>query len=372
MMPVSSKWAPALAENHGAFVTVTATYDGSVTVADVPFTDGSISVDGGSDVRRALSLSLPDPSVFPVDETDPFAVYGQQLTVAGGIRYIDGTAESVPMGTFVITGIAGDIHYGPLTLTGASMEILVKREPFETATSVDGTVTCASFIRSQIQAAVPLASFADRSTDGGNDLPPKTWDAGSDRWAALQEAALSVGCELFVDAAGTFVLQDVPDIDTATPVWDVSAGSNGVMVSAARGLSVDSVYNRVIATGENASENVPPVMGDAKIDDSSDPLRWDGPFGRVTKHYSSSLLTSTGRAQGAANALLLKVRAPNRTVALASVPNFALDASDCIRAVYGDVAPNELHLVQSFTVPLSVTSGGDFAIQTVSGKEEIQ
>lgn len=367
MMPVSAKWVRALATDHGAVVQISALYDGSVTVEAVPFTDGSITVDRGSDARRTLSLSIPDPSIFPTHEEDPYSVYGQRLSVRAGIQYIDGTQETVPAGQFVITSIAGDIHTGPMTLTGVGLEILVKREPFELATSVDGTVTCVSFVRDQIHAAYPDASFADRSTDGGLNLPAKTWDAGSDRWSALQEAALSVGCELFVDAAGTFVLQDVPDILYATPVWDISAGERGCMVSASMGLSADNVYNRVIATGENAADDAPPVKGDAKITNLADPLRWDGPYGRVTKFYNSQLLTDNARAQGAANALLLKYRAPNRTVALQSVPNYALDGGDCIRVHYGPAQPPELHLVQSFTLPLA---GGAFSIATVSGKDE--
>lgn len=370
MMPVSAKWAPALTTDHGAVVQVKALYGGSVTVENVPFSDGSITVDRGSDARRTLSLTIPDPSIFPTHEEDPYSVYGQQLSVRAGVQYIDGTQETVPAGQFVITSIAGDIHTGPMQITGVGLEVLVQREPFEVATSVDGTVTCTSFARDQIHVAFPAASFADRSTNGGLNLPAKTWDAGANRWSALQEAALSVGCEIFADAAGTFVLQDVPDILYATPVWEISAGQGGCMVSATMGLSADGVYNRVIATGENTSDNTPPAKGDAKITNLADPLRWDGPYGRVTKFYSSELLTDDSRAQGAANALLLQYRAPNRAVALQSVPNYALEGGDCIRVHYGAVQPPELHLVQSFTIPLAVDGSADFSIATVSGKDE--
>ena len=83
------------------------------------------------------------------------------------------------------------------------------------------------------------------------------------------------------------------------------------------------------------------------------------------------LFRSSTQAQATANALLRRYQAPNRSVTLGTIPNPALEAGDCIRVNYGDSAPvpPELHLVQSFTVPLNVEGSADFTIQTVSGKD---
>lgn len=371
MQSVSAKWAPALTTDHGLSVKVNVLYGGNVIAEDIPFTDGTVRVDRGSETRRSLSLTIADPSNYPVEPTDRFAVYGQQLYVERGLTYLDGSTERVPVGTFVITGISGNIHTGPLTVTASGLEILLRRALWDNATSTGGSGSVAAFLNFHIKDTIPGAAFVDNSTNGWWTIPSKTWDANSDKWAAFTEAATSVGAELFCDAYGTFRLVDVPDPEDVSiqPVWEVSAGQNGVMVSATMSLSAEGVYNRVVASGENAEDRAAPVSAEAKIEDTNDPLYYGGPFGKVSKAFSSSLITNTPQAQGVANSLLRKAKAPNRTVALESVPNPALEAGDRIRVVYGEAHPPEIHIVNSFDIPLSVNGG--FSIATVSGKKEL-
>lgn len=370
MQPVSARWGPALATDHGLATRVNVLYDGALVAEDIPFVDGSISVDRGSDVRRSLSLTIANPADFPTSETALYGVYGQTLYVESGITYLDGSSELVPCGHFVITQVSGNIHTGPLTITATGLEILLKRAVFETATSTRGFANAAAFINTQLQAVIPGVSFVDASSAGSSSLATKTWDAGQEVWPALVEVATSVGAELYCDANGSFRLVDIPDIETAVPVWDVSAGEYGVMVSADMAVTADEVYNRVVVSGENTEDDTPPVSAEAKI--TTGPLRYGGPFGKVTKAYSSSLITSGSQAYATAIALLRKYQAPNRTVTLSTIPNPALEAGDCIRVDYGDTAPvpAELHLVQSFSVPLSVDGNASFTIETVSGREE--
>ena len=372
MQPVSARWAPALAADHGLVTKVNVLYDGEIVAQDIPFVDGSISVDRGSDVRRQLSLSIADPAEFPLSETAKFGVYGQTIYVESGIQYLDGTTELVPCGLFVVTNVSGDIHTGPLSISAVGQEILLKRAVFDTATTTKGFQSAADFIGAQIQYVIPGASFVNASTNGATIPAVKTWDAGQEVWAALTEVATSVGAELFCDANGSFRLVDIPDIETAQPVWDVSAGENGVMVGAELTLTADDVFNRVVVSGENMEEDKPPVTASATI--STGPLRYGGPFGKVTKTYTSSLVTTQAGASDVANALLRKYRAPNRSVTVDTIPNPALEAGDCIRVNYGDTAPvpPELHLVQSFSLPLNVDNSAGFSIQTVSGRDDIE
>ncbi|WP_328546786.1 DUF5047 domain-containing protein [Streptomyces platensis] len=372
MQSVSSKWLPALTTDHGLSTKVNVLYNGSIVAEDIAFSDGSVSVDRGSDVRRSLSISIADPAQFPVNATDKFAVYGQRLYVETGIQYLDGSVERVPAGTFVITSVSGNIHTGPLSITASGLEILLKRALWDSATSTKPYANAAAFLAFHIPDTIPGASFVNASTNGAvTALATKTWDANTDKWSAMREVADSVGCELFCDAAGTFRLVDIPDpLNVAvTPVWDVSTGDYGVMVSATMELTSDGVFNRVVVSGENSADNKPAVKATATITATSDPLYYGGPYGRVTKAYSSSLVTSTAQAQATANALLAKYRAPNRTVTLEAVPNAALDAGDRIRVNYGAAALPEIHVVHSFSIPLSVAGGG-FTINTVSGKAD--
>jgi hypothetical protein len=370
MQDVSDRFLPALASAHGSVVQVNILYGGTTVATDIAITSGSVSVDRGSDVRRAAKITVPDPSVFPHLETDPYAPYGQELFIQAGVRYLDGSTEMVPLGFFVITDISGDVHAGPMEVSAQGREYLIKSEPFTAPSSTSGYASFAAYANDILQQVIPAVDFVDLSTSGITSIPTTTFDAGKDRWAALQECAKAIGTELFCNAEGTFVLRDVPDPLLQPIVWDVTTGVNGVMVSAERSLSADGVYNKVIATGENAADNVPPVSGSWSITDPADPLRYGGPFGRRTKMYSSDLITSTTQAISVARALLLIHRSPNRTLSLGTVPNPALDAGDCIRVAYANGDPPELHIVQSFEVPLEV--GGAFNIETVSGREDVE
>jgi len=331
-----------------------------------------VKVDRGSDVRRSLSLTIPDPKSFPVASTDIFSVYGQRLYVESGVQYLDGSFERVPLGTFVITSVSGNIHTGPLTVQASGLELLLKRELWDSATSTTAYSSASAFLAFHIPDTIPGATFVDASTSGATTaLATKTWDALTDKWTAMRELADSVGCELYCDANGTFRLVDIPDpmALTLAPVWTVNTGEGGVMVSATMQVSADGVYNRVVVTGENTADNKPAVKAHASILDISDPLYFGGPFGKVTKTYSSSLVTSTTQAAATAVALLAKYRAPNRSVTLETVPNPALDAGDCILVNYGDAYLPELHLVHSFDIPLNV-GGGGFSIATIGGKAD--
>ncbi|NYI06073.1 DUF5047 domain-containing protein [Allostreptomyces psammosilenae] len=343
-------------------------YGGSVVAEDIAFTDGTVTVDRGSEIRRTLSLTIPDPHDFPVSATDRYGVYGQAIYVEAGMTYIDGTSERVAMGTFTVTRIGGNVHEGPLSITAVGPEIHLKRSVFTTAYNTNLASSAAAFITTQIAGTIPGATLTDMSTHGGTTLPSKTWDAGTEKWAALTEVAASIGAELYAAPDGNFVLADVPDIAGAVPVWDVTTGDSGVMVSADLELTSDQVFNRVVVVGENAAEAVAPVSAEARITDPADPLRYGGPFGEVTRYYSSNLITTSTAAQVAADAMLTRYRAPNRTVSLSTVPNAALEPGDCIRVAYADLPP-ELHLVQSVTIPLSVSSGAS-SIATISGREE--
>lgn len=365
MYPVSPRWPRALTTSHGAETRVDVLLEGVPVREDLPIVDGSVSVDGGSAVRRSLSLTIADPDDFPRADDSVLAPFGHRLRVQRGIRYLDGSVEWVPVGFFVVETVEGDVHSGPLTITAPGLESLIQAAPFEQAVSTRPYAHARAFVEAQLQAVDPSILLVDESEHGTDSLATVVYDPGADRWQAIQDVAASVGCEVFADAQGSFVMRDVPtmgDID-----WDVSAGANGVLVSAARSVSADGVYNRVTVHGENTADDAPPVSGTATITDPTDPLRYDGPYGRRVLVTTSDYATTANRALIAANAELRRRRGSNRTVSLSAVPNAALDVGDTIRVGYLGQPP-ELHVVWSFSIPLG-DGGGAFDIETIGGQD---
>lgn len=367
MYPVSTRFLEALATSHRIVTRVDAFYNGRLTVSDLPIADGSVTVDRGSKVRRSLSLTISDIGYLPWDPLDVLASYGQRLVVSRGIRFPDGSEEVVPLGTFRINEPSGDVHIGPLTITGQTSEVAIQEDKFLAPYTTKGYTTCVDAITALIRRTLPDAVIVNATRDGRN--PPcatATWDANSDPWDAVTQIATAMAAEIYVDALDRFVIADVPDPLSSPIVWDIAEGEGGTLISAARTMSRTNVFNAVVCSGENTSDNSAVVSAVAYDNNPNSPTRWGGPYGRVPKFYSSSLLKTVGDCQAAANYMLVDATAPNISTSLDSVPNPALEGGDCIRVGYR--GRKELFIMQSCSIPL--TPDGDFSITLRGGKDD--
>jgi hypothetical protein len=346
---------------------VDAYYNGVLTASNLPFTDGSVTIDRGSKTRRSLSLSVSSPKYLPWTATDTLAAYGQQLVVSRGIRFSSGAEEWVPLGTFRINEPSGDVHLGPVTITGASMECAISDDKFQAPTTTRGYGGCVDAITALIRQTLPDAVIVNLTSGARNPTcAVATWDAGGDRWDAVVQIALAMQAEIYVDAQNRFVITDLPDVVNGTVAWDIAEGEGGTLMSAARAMPRTAVCNAVMASGENSSSGAAPVSGVARDTDPTSPTRWGGPFGKVTKFVSSALWVTAADCVANAQYLLFDAIAPNVQTSINSLPNPALEGNDIIRLAY--VGRKERYLVQSLTVPL--TADGSFALALRGGKDD--
>ncbi|GAA0641279.1 hypothetical protein GCM10009548_01830 [Streptomyces malaysiensis subsp. malaysiensis] len=367
MYSVSSRFLATLATSHRMVTTVDAYYNGALVRSNIPVTDGSVTVDRGSKVRRNLSLTVADLSLIPWDVTDPLAVYGQQLVVSRGIQFADGP-EMAPLGTFRIDNPSADVHAGPITLTGQSSEAIIQEDAFMVPTTTRGYSTCVEAIQFLIRQTLPDAAIVNLTAGARNPTCPiVVWDAGTDRWDAVVQVATAMQAEIYVDAINRFVIVDVPDPLTSPVVWDVADEEGGTLVSASRTLSRTAVYNAVVVSAENTASGTTPLSAIAYDNDPNSPTRWGGPFGRKPKMVTTALATTQGGCQAIANYMLADLTAPNVQTSASSAPNPALEAGDCIRI--SAAGRKELSIVQSFTVPL--TPEGDFPLTLRASKEDV-
>ncbi|WP_435610092.1 DUF5047 domain-containing protein [Streptomyces sp. C10-9-1] len=361
MYPVSDRFLQRIAEDHRPITEVVLfRTDGSTAV--LPHTGGSVTVDYKAQTRRTCQVTLDDIGLIPRTAADELSVYGARLRLARGVEYADGVQELAPLGTFRLDGNEGDVDEGPVTLTGKTLEAVVADDKFTAPYRATGGAVAS--ITALIQRSVPDAEIdASQATDAV--IGPRTWDVEDDPWAAVRELGAAIGCDVYCNASGTFVIAPLPDLATATPVWTVAAGEGGVMISATRGMSADGVYNGILARGEGTETGVAPVSALVTDDDPGSPTYWGGPFGRRPGFFTSSTLISGGQCSAAATLLLRAARAPNARADITALPNPALEAGDVLRAVYADGSA-ELHQAASFTIPLGT---GAFTIQTISSKE---
>ena len=94
--------------------------------------------------------------------------------------------------------------------------------------------------------------------------------------------------------SGEQVLEVVPASGVASG-WTIQGGEDGALISLARTLSDEGVYNAVISTGQ--TDDGVPLVGRAYI--TTGPLAWGGEFGRVPLFHSAIATTLPGVQQDA-------------------------------------------------------------------------
>jgi hypothetical protein len=360
---VSERFLKRLTENHTPITLVQLLLTDGRTV-DLDHTGGSVTVDRGQAIRRTCTVTCADPTLIPRTPADQLATYGAQLRISRGVEYGNPhDVELVPLGVFRLDGVDGDVSEGPVTLSGKDLSAIVADDKLTAPYTATGTVVSA--VTALIQRSIPTAAVTSTILDQA--IGRRTFDVEADPWAGCQEIASGAGAEVYCNPDGVFVIATLPDLATATPVWEIEATEGGAYIKASRGMSSAGVHNGILARGENTSENVAPVQYLAIDGDPDSPTYWGGPYGRRPDFFTSSTLTTTSACQNAATLKLAQVKAPNATGDISSLPNPALEAGDVLRVQHED-GSRELHQAASFTVPLD--TGGDFPISTISAKED--
>lgn len=360
----SDRFLPALAYSHRVVTEVhLVRTDGTDELLD--HTGGTVTVDRAQAIRRTCTVTCSDTSLIPRTPADKLNVYGAQLRIFRGIDYGDGSAPEVaPVGVFRVDDVQGDPDIGPVTITGSGLEASIIDDAFKTPVSIASGSAVAG-ITNLIQQTLPSATVISRATDA--TVGTMAWDREASRWDACKTLATAIGAEVYCDAAGQFIIAPLPDLSAGSVVWEVAAGEGGVLVSAIRGASRVGVANSVTAYGENTVDNVAPVSATVEDTDSTSPTYVSGPFGRVTRFYSSAALITTALCTAAAGQLLKTSLKPNAVADITSLPNPLLEPGDVLRVVYED-GVRELHQVASF--PIELGTGGEFVLATISAQED--
>lgn len=343
MYDVSARFLRAIRGGGTVDISCTA-WLGSTLLGSIPVLGGSVTVDAAKvGVRRTMTMDTT------TDQWDALSVYGVELRPYRGVRYADGTVERVPLGVFGIDSARQAYGTeGKLTLTCADRFATIQRAQFETPETTSGAAT------SEISRLM-LAPFVSP--------PSSTITAGSvvdctdslferDRGAAIAQLCETAACEAYFDVDGNVVVRDLPTLSSSY-VWSVNAGADGVLVSGSKERSRQKVYSVVIVTAADVDGFPPfdPVV--VEDDDPTSPTYVSGNFGRVPFFYSAPEIADEDQARLAGQGFLDAQRGRGARVSLEAIVNPALEGGDVIAAVFNSTT-TELHLVDGFTVPLSV------------------
>ena len=332
---------------------------GTEFLGSVPVEDGSVAWDASQQVQGSLSLTVPRVGAVenedwrdwdPTDPRHPLACYGQVLHVSLTISSVlSGDWWTIPIGRFLITAV--EPGASTVRVTGKSLLQRLEEDRLTEPMTPDPAGTLASELRRLVGSRMGLIIASEL---GDRPCPSMTW--GESRIDAVYEIARSWPAVVREGGDGIlYVSPPTPD-PTSRPDLRLSDGAEGTVVGVAASVSRDKIYNRVVARGQESSDEGTPSF-QAIADQLNGPMRVDGPYGVVPRFFSSPLITSTAQAKSTAEAMLAdavrkKIKVP---VEHAPDPRIRLDAHVEVetRPVEGALGRTVWGVVAAYEVPLT-------------------
>lgn len=341
MQPVSALFTEALTKAYEVSTLVEVLHAGAV-VAEVEITDGAVTPDEGSSVRRSGWLDLTDTDLTPRDVDDLLAPFGPEVRISTGIN-VGGYVERVTVFTGGITLPETGSLYGPLRLTADDRSRTVARsrllKPWNTPA---GTLATAEIKRliADVNPAWEVYDF----TGSRAVTVAATWD--EDRWAAVDSLATDIGAEVFFDALGRCIIRPIPD-GTASPVWALDVDHDAAtLADASLSMTSERAYNLVVA--RSSASGIPPVAGFAYV--SAGALAWPG--WQNPRYYASPQIRTVEQAMSAAASILPRSLAVARDITAIGAVHPGLEVGDVVTISLPD-GTSEPRILTRFTIPLT-------------------
>jgi hypothetical protein len=120
-----------------------------------------------------------------------------------------------------------------------------------------------------------------------------------------------------------------------------------------RRVTDENTYNKVIATGEGTSTEVP-VRAVWIDDDPASPTYYLGPYGTVTLRFTSPMILTQEQAQDAADALGRRVKGATEAVEIDVIPMPAIEPGDVVTLTRGRSKVEGRFLIDQVRIPLGV------------------
>lgn len=391
MPRASDRFLAALALSHEviSYVDVTSPSNQTVRLETV---DGNITVDRTVEYRRGGTVNC-------IDSTGTLTVQGAEgiLTPLGtevrpyrGIVYEDGTTEVYALGVFRISqatvsetvgtadgsyGVgsgggapaAGSIPTGcvQIAISMYDRSRKVARDLFTATYSIAAGTNALTAIK-----AILARSFPDLTYDAvGTTLTvPSTlvYAIGDDPWAACQDLATSMGCEVYFDVDGDVVIAPPPDINSLGAAAMTYVEGDGCSMTGLDAVYTDSPgYNGVIVIGQSPANTTAPVIGVAWDTEPSSPTYWLGPYGKVPQIVNDSTITTQADAQASATNLLNGQLGFSAQISVTAYVNPALEAGDVIAVQRLALGVDGFYSLDTLNVPLINTE-----TQALSGRSQ--
>jgi len=363
MQSRSAVFDATVAGSHQLLVRADIVTNGKTVAKGLPVAGGSVTANRTQLSRRTCSATISDPAYTPTGvAADLLAPYGNEIRLWRGAVTVTGP-ELICIGTFGIRSVTFDDGvFKGISVTGIDRCKRLEETRFPFPRTSPPASSAVEQMKTLLREVVPWAEVRVDPDVIDASLPQVTWPQS--RTQALIDLASSLGCEVFADPYGDFIVQPQPSPNDP-PVFNVTGGPGGVLIGARHDLTRDSVFNGIVARGSTTSAGGASIVSDLVTDDDrTSPTFWGGPFGKVVGFYDSALFVDHDQANNAARAMLVNNTGAARSINYSTVVNPALEPGDVVQVVHPDTGVVERHLQDSITIPLD--AAGVMTAQTRS------
>ena len=348
---------------------------GQTWLGRVPVKAGSVTWTTSQQVQGTLSLTVPRIGAVSQDEgardwtplapDSPLATMGQVLHVQVTVASLVSTDRwDIPLGRFLIT--QWEVGSTDIRITGKSLFQHLEDDRLTSPTVPYSGGTLASELRRLVGGHMGVI-VSDALTN--RPCPSMSW--GESRIDAIYEIADAWPARLREGPDGVlYVLPPVPAI-TERPEKSLTDGDAGTVIGVTRQGSRAGIFNRIVARGQEQDDAGQPRF-QAIIDQTTGPLRTSGPYGIVTRFFSSPLITSKQAALNSATTMLATSVRQKTTVPVTHTPNPTLTLDTPVELITANIdgaaTITQWGIVTSTEVPLvySGTSRSDVEVVTTS------
>lgn len=348
---------------------------GRTWLGQVPVKAGSVTWTTSQQVQGTLSLTVPRIGAAGQDEDSrdwtplapdsPLAAMGQVLHVQVTVASLVSTDRwDIPLGRFLIT--QWEVGATDIRVTGKSLLQHLEDDRLTSPTAPYSGGTLASELRRLVGGHMGVI-VSDALTNRA--CPSMSW--GESRIDAVYELTDAWPARLREGPDGVlYVLPPIPSI-TERPETTLTDGEAGTVIGVTRQGSRNGIFNRIVARGQEQDDAGQPRF-QAIVDQTTGPLRTSGPYGVITKFFSSPLITSKAAAFDSAVTMLATSVRQKTTVPVTHAPNPTLTLDTPVELITatidGAAEINQWGIITSTEIPLvySGTSRSDVEVVTTA------
>jgi hypothetical protein len=271
----------------------------------------------------------------------------------------------------VIEGQTAEVWVQEVTATrGASASATLTAASLEARISGAGLASDLQPLPGETVAALITRLAADAlgwtptvAVSAGDSTPvPADLGISGDPWAAIEDAARAASLAVSIDRFGRLCL-DVPPALSGTAAAEIRAGEGGTLIESRSRGSRAGGANAARIVYRSTDPGVPDVVGVAR--QTTGPVRWDGPLGRLTYTDTRDGPVTQAEADTAARAALTARLGLVRETGLTAVPDPRLEPGDTIEVGFAN-GVRERHLLTAVARdlaplgPMELRTRGDF------------